>query len=144
MKVAISAMFCCLALAAQAEDGLRMESRVSPGVGIDPSFAPGWLNPQRERLGFSNSHWRDAVGFTPSGRMQLAYPMGSQTSLGMSVSSGKDYDNAPVYGTETRQYGLFGRYSLAPDWSLSAEALSRDPNTLLRLQDFRIGLRREF
>ena len=32
-----------------------------------------------------------------------------------------------------RQYGLFGRYSLAPDWSLSAETLSREPGNLLRL-----------
>ena len=137
-------MFCCLALAARAEDGLRLDSRTPSGVGIDPSFAPGWLNPQRDRLGFSAYHWRDAVGFAPTARMQLAYPMGGQASLGMSFASGKDYDSAPVYGADVRQYGLFGRYSLAPDWSVSAEALSRDPNTLLRLQDFRIGLRRQF
>ena len=146
VKAALFATVCCLALAApaQAEDGLRLDSRGSTGSGIDPTFAPGWLNPQRDRLGFSSYHWRDAVGFTASGRMQLAYPMSGQASLGMSVASGKDYDSAPVYGLESRQYGLFGRYSLAPDWSLSAEALSRDPNTLLRLQDFRIGLRRQF
>lgn len=138
----------CLAVAASApalgEDGLRLTSRTAAGAGIDPSFAPGWLNPERDRLGFSAYHWRDAVGFTPTSRMQLAYPLGGQTSLGMSVASGRDFDSAPVYGAETRQYGVFGRYSLAPDWSLSAETLSRDPNTLFRLQDFRIGLRRQF
>ena len=148
VKVTLVVMASCLAAAAsvpvRGEDGLRLSSRSLAGTGIDPSFAPGWLNPERDRLGFSAYHWRDAVGFTPTSRMQLAYPFGRQTSLGMSVASGRDFDSAPLYGAETRQYGLFGRYSLAPDWSLSAETVSRDPNTLFRLQDFRIGLRRQF
>lgn len=125
---------------ALAEDGLRVTYRDS---GIDPSFAPSWLNPERERLGFATFHWRDSIGFAPTARMQWAYPVG-RSSLGMSVASGKDYDGAPAVGVDARQYGFFGRYSLAPDWSLSAETFSRDPNALFRLQDLRIGVRRQF
>jgi hypothetical protein len=62
----------------------------------------------------------------------------------MSLASGREYESAPIFGAETRQYGFFGRYSLTQDWSVNAEALSRDPGTVFRLQDFRIGLRRSF
>jgi hypothetical protein len=127
---------------ASADDGLKLTYRGSSS-GIDPSFAPTWLNPERDRLGFASYHWRDSVGFAPTARMQWAYALG-HSSLGMSVVSGKDFDAAPVYGAEARQYGLFGRYSLAPDWSLSAETVSRDPSVLFRLQDLRIGVRRQF
>lgn len=147
LKLRTRILFFCLAAAAAlpaaAQSGLRLPSRTAGG-GIDPSFAPGWLNPERERLGFSSYHWRDAFGFAPTTRMQWAYPLGQESSLGMAVVAGRDYDAAPLYGVETRQYGLFGRYSLARDWSLSAEALSREPNSLFRPQDFRIGLRRQF
>ena len=58
---------------------------------------------------------------------------------------GRDFDSSPIYGAETRQYGLFGRYSLAPDWSLIGEATSsRDPVNSLTRQEFRFGLRRQF
>jgi hypothetical protein len=136
-------IFAGIALPAFCQDGLRLPSRAE-GSGIDPSFAAGWLSPERERRGFAPYHWRDAVGFTPTTRAQWSYTFGRQASLGMSVASGRDFDTAPIFGMESRQYGLFGRYSLAPDWSLSAEAISREPNTLFRLQDFRIGLRRQF
>jgi hypothetical protein len=49
-----------------------------------------------------------------------------------------------TYLDEQRQVSLYGRYSLTPDWALSAETLSRDPSGLLRLQDFRIGVQRRF
>ena len=136
------ACFCLLAAPAHAQDGLRLPSR-SQGSGLDPSFAGGWLNPARERLGFAPYHWRDAIGFAPSQRMQWSYAFGS-SSLGMSVATGRDFDNAPVYGMEAKQYGFFGRYSLAQEWSLSAETVSREPGSLFRLQDFRVGLRRQF
>jgi hypothetical protein len=76
--------------------------------------------------------------------MNWSYAFGPQGSLGMSVASGRDFATEPVYGTEVRQYGLVGRYSLAPDWSLSAETVGRQPGTVFRLHDFRIGLRRQF
>ena len=138
--LALAAGIAVAAPAALAEDGLKATYR---GPGIDPSFAPGWLNPERERLGFASFHWRDSIGFAPTARVQWAYPVG-HSSFGMSVASGKDFDSAPVVGVDARQYGFFGRYSLAPDWSLSAETVSRDPGTLFRLQDLRIGVRRQF
>jgi hypothetical protein len=132
-----------------AQDGLRLPAR--PGAGLDPSLAPGWLGPRSEqagseRFGFGSGPflWRDSIGFAPTQRMQWSYAFGARSSLGMSMASGRDYLADPVYGVDARQYGLIGRYSLAPDWSLSAEAVSRDPGTLFRLQDFRIGLRRQF
>lgn len=139
-------LFCTfvgIALPAFSQDGLRVPLRAD-GSGIDPSFAAGWLSPERERRGFAPHHWRDAVGFTPTTQAQWSYAFGPQTSLGMSVASGRDFDTAPIFGIESRKYGLFGRYSLAQDWSVSAETISREPNSLFRLQDFRIGLRRQF
>jgi hypothetical protein len=147
VKARSRALFFCLALGialpAMAQDGLKLPARGEQG--IDPSFAGGWLSPERDRLGVPRYYWRDSIGFAPSQRMQWSYAVGQYGSLGMSVASGRDFESAPIYGQETRQYGLFGRYSLAPDWSLSAETtVSRDPvNSLLR-QDIRIGLRRQF
>ena len=131
-----------VAAPALGEDGLRLPAR--PGPGIDPSFAGGWLSPERDRLGFAQYHWRDSIGFAPNQRMQWSYALGARSSFGMSVASGRDFFSEPVYGSDVRQYGLVGRYSLAPDWSLSAETVARDPGTLFRLQDFRIGVRRQF
>jgi hypothetical protein len=131
---------------AAAQDGLRMPTRA--GSGIDPTFAAGWLSPRSDQLGdrfgYSQYHWRDSIGFAPTQRMQWSYAFGARSSLGMSMSSGRDFVTEPVYGSDARQYGIIGRYSLAPDWSLSAETVSRDPGTLFRLNDFRIGLRKQF
>jgi opacity protein-like surface antigen len=130
------------ALPALAQDGIRVPVR--PGAGIDPTLAGGWLNPGRERFGLGPYHWRDSIGFAPTQRLQWSYAFGSRSSVGMSMANGRDFASEPVFGADARQYGLIGRYSLAPDWSVSAETVSRDPATLFRLQDFRIGLRRQF
>ena len=141
--LALFASIACTALPALGQEGLKLPSRAEPG--LNPSFAAGWLGPERERAGFERYHWRDAAGFAPAQRMQWSYLFGRNTSLGMSVVNGRDFDAAPIYGLETRRFGLFGRYSLAPDWSLVGETtVSRDPvNSLLR-QEYRIGLRRQF
>jgi hypothetical protein len=131
-----------IASAAAGQDGLRMPGRA--GSGIDPSFAGGWLSPERDRFGYAQYHWRDAIGFAPTQRMQWSYAFGQHSSFGMSVSNGRDFIAEPVFGADARQYGLVGRYSLAPDWSLSAETVSREPGSLFRLNDLRIGLRRSF
>jgi hypothetical protein len=130
------------ALPALCEEGIRPPLRAD-GSGIDPSFAGGWLSPEGTR-NFAPYHWRDAVGFTPTTRAQWSYSFAPHTSLGLSMASGRDFDTAPIFGAETRQYGFIGRYSLASDWSLSAETMSREPNSLFRPLDFRIGLRRQF
>ena len=131
-----------LALAAvlpAAAQSLRLPQRGESG--LDPSFARGWLAPNYDRFGFTHFRWKDAVGFAPSSRMNWSYAFGERASLGMSYAN-SNYD--PAAALEGRQYGLFGRYSFAPDWSLSAETLSREPGSLFRLQDFRIGVQRRF
>lgn len=145
MKTGSVALLALVALAsaaaAHAQDGLRLPGR--SGDGIDPSLATGWFSPAHERHGFAPNNWRDAIGFAPAARVQWSYPLG-QHSLGMSMASGRDYEAAPIFGTEVRQYGLVGRYWLSSDWSVNAEAVSRDAGLVFRLQDFRIGLRRQF
>jgi hypothetical protein len=131
-----------IALPALSQDGLRLPVRAA-GSGLDPSFLQDWPSPDRDHPGFAPNNWRDAAGFTQTGRLQWSYALG-QHSLGMSMASGREYESAPIFGAETRQYGFFGRYWLTHDWSVNAEAVSRDAGTVFRLQDFRIGLRRQF
>ena len=129
-----------LVAGAASGQSLRIPERGEPG--LDPAFARGLLAPEQDRYGYGNFHWRDAIGFSVSQRMQWAYALGQRTSLGMSLASGRDFDSAA--GLESRQYGLFGRYWFSSDWSFSAEAVSREPGSVLRLQDFRIGVQRQF
>lgn len=145
MKTATAALLASVTLGiaapAPAQDGLRLPGRL--GEGIDPSLASGWFKPTHDRIGIAPNNWRDSFGFAPAARLQWTYPLG-QYSLGMSMASGRDYEAAPVFGAETRQYGLVGRYWFSADWSVNAEAVSREPGNVFRLQDFRIGLRRQF
>jgi hypothetical protein len=139
--VILSAALTLIAAGAASAQSLRIPERGEPG--LDPAFARGLLSPEQDRYGYGNFHWRDSIGFSVNQRMQWAYELGQRTSLGMSVASGRDFD-AAAYGIESRQYGLFGRYWFSTDWSLSAEAVSRETSTVLRLQDFRIGVQRQF
>jgi hypothetical protein len=136
-----------VALPASAQDGLKLPARgtdpASGGSGIDPSLAGGWLSPRHERFLAAPGNWRDTFGFTPTHGIQWSYPFGAH-SLGMSIASGRDYVAAPIFGIESRQYGLFGRYAFDQDWSLNAGAYSREAGAVLRLQDLRIGLQRNF
>ena len=132
----------CLALAvasavpAFAQSGLRLPERGEPG--LDPSFARGWLAPDFDRFGFAHYHWKDAIGFAPSQRMNWSYSFGERSSLGMSMGAARDFDY------DQRQLSVFGRYWFAPDWAVSAESQSRDATGLLRLNDLRIGVQRRF
>jgi hypothetical protein len=120
---------------ALAQSGLRLPQHGEPG--LDPTFARGWLAPDYDRFGFALNNWREAVGFAPGQRMHWSYTLSDGSSLGMSMGNG-------AYVDESRQYSLYGRYSLTPDWALSAETLGRDATGLFRLQDFRIGVQRRF
>lgn len=119
-----------------AQSGLRVQQRGEPG--LDPTFARGWLAPDFDRFGFANYHWKDAVGFAPSQRMNWSYSFSERSSLGMSLGAGRDFDY------DQRQLSVFGRYWFAPDWAVSAESQSRDATGLLRLNDLRIGVQRRF
>ena len=121
---------------ALAQSGLRLPQHAEPG--LDPTFARGWLAPDYDRFGFALYNWREAVGFAPGQRMHWSYTLGDRGGLGMSMGNGA------YYLDENRQVSLYGRYSLTPDWALSAETLSRDASGLFRLQDFRIGVQRRF
>lgn len=117
------------------QSGLRLPQQGEPG--LDPTFARGWLAPDYDRFGFALNNWREAVGFAPGQRVHWSYTLNDRSSLSMSMGNG-------YYLDDQRQVSLYGRYSLTPDWALSAETLSRDPSGLFRLQDFRIGVQRRF
>ena len=118
----VLALLSALAAVPAAGQSLRVPERGEPG--LDPSFARGLLAPEQ--------------------RMHWSYAFGQRTSLGMSVANNPPYYDTSSYGAESRQYGLFGRYWFSPDWSLSAEALAREPGAVLRPQDVRIGVQRRF
>ncbi|OGA72635.1 MAG: hypothetical protein A3G81_21735 [Betaproteobacteria bacterium RIFCSPLOWO2_12_FULL_65_14] len=124
-----------LAASAFAQSGLRLPERGEPG--LDPAFARGWLAPDFDRFGFAHYHWKEAIGFAPSQRMNWSYSFGERGSLGMSLGA-RDFEY------DQRHLSLFGRYWFAPDWALSAEATSRESTGLLRLNDWRIGVQRRF
>ena len=132
-RTALLLLFLC-ASQSLAQSGLRLPQQGEPG--LDPSFARGWLGPDYDRFGFALYNWREAVGFAPGQRMNWSYTLNDRSSLGMSMGNN--------YYIDERQLSLYGRYSLTPDWALSAETLSRDPSGLFRLQDFRIGVQRRF
>jgi hypothetical protein len=127
--------------AASAQEGLRPNGRL--GSGIDPAFAPGWLSSTHDRFGYAQYQWRDAIGFAPSRRLQWAYSFSERGSLGMSYIGPRYPDPLAAFGPE-RQYGLFGNYALSNNWSVNAQAVSPEPGGVLRLNDLRIGLRRQF
>ncbi|HEY9532041.1 MAG TPA: hypothetical protein VIQ55_11650 [Burkholderiales bacterium] len=133
IAVALSAL--AAAAPALAQSGLRLPERGEPG--LDPSFARGWLAPDFDRFGFASTHWKDAAGFAPSQRMSWSYTFSNRHSLGMSLGAVREYEYE-------RQFSLYGRYWLAPDWAVSAEATSREAASGLRVQDLRIGVQRRF
>ena len=118
---------------AYGQSGIRVPERLE--MGIDPTFARGWLAPEFDRFGFASPHWKDAAGVTGQ-RMNWSYTFGNRTSLGLSVNN-RDLD-------DDRNVSVFGRYWFSPDWAVSAESQSREATGLLRLQDFRIGVQRRF
>lgn len=132
-KVLFLLFFC--ASQALGQSGLRLPQQGEPG--LDPTFARGWLAPDYDRFGFALNNWREAVGFGPGQRMHWSYTLSGGSNIGMSVANG-------AYADEQRQYSLYGRYTLTPDWAVSAETLGRDASGLFRLQDFRIGVQRRF
>jgi hypothetical protein len=128
------------ALAAVAATGAGAQSGLQPStaLGLDPTFARGWLAPDFDRFGFVTHPWREATGFAPAQRSHWTYSVSPRSSFGMSYANREFVDN------EARQMSLYGRYWFSQDWALSAESLSREPGGLLRLQDFRIGVQRRF
>ena len=125
------------ATAVQAQSGLRVPQRGEPG--LDPAYARGWLAPDFDRFGFARQwreHFRLGGGRGPDWGLRI----GGRNGLSLSLEGGKELD----YSAEERRLSLFGRYSFGEDWAVSAETMSRDASGLLRLQDFRIGVQRQF
>jgi hypothetical protein len=134
-RVVLAALL-LVAVPALAQSGLRVPQHAEPG--LDPTFARGWLAPDFDRYGFALNHWRETVGFAPGQRMNWSYTLNERSMLGMWMG------NNGYYLDDQRQMSLYGRYSLTPDWALSAETLSRDASGLFQLRDFRIGVQRRF
>lgn len=135
MKRVLAALLAAAAMPVFGQAGIRLPERAEPG--IDPRFARGWLAPSFDRFGFAQYQWRDALGFAPSPRMHWSYSFGERGSLGMSLSSARELE-------PDRAMSLHGRYWLSPDWALQAESMSREPGSMFRLQDLRIGVHRRF
>jgi hypothetical protein len=135
LRIALVTLF-LVAGPALGQSGLRLPQQGEPG--LDPTFARGWLAPDFDRYGFALNHWRETVGFAPGQRMNWSYTLSDRSMLGMWMGD-KGY-----YLDDQRQMSLYGRYSLTPDWALSAETLSRDASGLFQLRDFRIGVQRRF
>jgi hypothetical protein len=123
-----------MALPVFGQAGLRVPERGEPG--LDPAFARGWLAPDFDRFGFASHHWKDGMGFAPSQRMDWSYTFGNHHRLGMSLGAVREYEYQ-------RQFSLYGHYWFAPDWAVSAEAITREASGT-RLQDLRIGVQRRF
>lgn len=134
LRIALAALL-LVAGTALGQSGLRLPQQGEPG--LDPTFARGWLAPDFDRYGFALNHWRETVGFAPGQRVNWSYTLSERSMLGMGMGNG-------YYLDDQRSVSLYGRYSLTPDWALSAETLSRDPAGLLQLRDFRIGVQRRF
>jgi len=121
LALALSAL---AAAPAAAQSGLY-PPRGEPG--LDPTLARGWLTPDYS-----------LQRFTSGQRPSWSYSLTERSSLGMSYYGGRELD------FDTRQMSLFGRYSLSRTWDFSAETQLRDPGSLPRLQDLRIGVQRRF
>jgi hypothetical protein len=132
---ALAVIVLLAAAPALGQSGLRLPERAEPG--LDPRFARSWLAPEFDRFGFASHHWKDAAGFAPGQRLNWSYSFGSRTSLGLSLNN-RDVDD------DQRNVAVFGRYWVSPDWAVSAETQSREPQGLLRPQEFRIGVQRRF
>ena len=134
VRMVLAGLALAAALPAFGQSGLRVPERRE--AGLDPAFARGWLAPDFDRFGFASNHWKEGLGFAPSQRMDWSYTFGNRHSLGLSLGAVREYDYE-------RQFSLYGRYWFAPEWALSAEAVSREAAGV-RLQDLRIGVQRSF
>src|SRR5262245_8889191 len=110
-----------LAAPALAQGTLMLPQRDVPG--LDPSLARSWLSPDYS-----------LQRFTSGQRPNWSYQFSERGSLGMSLYSSRELD------LDTRQMSLYGRYSFSPTWAFSAETQLREPGSVPRLQDLRIGV----
>jgi hypothetical protein len=153
-----AALACCAAGTALAQGSLddRASWRGS-GLRLDPaalSSGKGWgarfelqsfgryeLAPRYSLLGGTS----EAVWQAPGYRLRWSYDLGARSSLGISFASGRDAEDFMSQEIAPgRRWSLFGRYWLAPDWALSAEALTPGEGNLLRRPTIRLGVQRQF
>lgn len=122
-------LFALLLLLATAPAGAQSGIYLPRGEpGLDASLAPAWQAPDYS-----------LQRFTSGQRPNWSWSLTERSSLGMSYySNGRDVE------FDGRQMSLYGRYSIGGNWALSAETQLRDPGSLPRLQDLRIGVQRRF
>ena len=134
-RLVVGVVAALAAASAGAQSGLQLPK----DTGLDPTFARGWLAPDFDRFGFVTHPWREATGFAPAQRSHWTYSVSPKGGFGMSYQH-----NVRDIDAEQQKMSLYGHWWFSQEWALSAESMSREPGGLLRLQDFRIGVRRRF
>ena len=81
-------------------------------------------------------------------RFELSYLYGDRNTIGLSYTTGRDMDSiAPSPGlalSDVRDWTLYGRHWLSPNWALTYDVLSQEQGPLLRRQGLRLGVSRSF
>ena len=87
----------------------------------------------------------------PSGsahRFQVDYYYGDRSSIGLSVTGGKEVENVGpprgVITTDVRDLPLTGRHWFSPQWGLSWDVVAHEQGDLYRRYGVRLGLRHSF
>jgi hypothetical protein len=148
-----SGFACCVAGVSQAQQGIRHDPDSWRGSGLHVDPALGWgarfellrsaryeLAPRYSLLGAAS----ESVRYGPGYRLQWAYDFGRRGSVGLSLASGREAED--FLGQEhapARRLSLYGRYWFAPDWALSAEALT-PAGSPWRRPTLRLGVQRQF
>lgn len=83
----------------------------------------------------------------PSHRLQLSFDYGSNNSIGLSYTTGREFQAGmipyAVPGIETRDWALTGYHWLNPKWALTYDLINSDRATY-HTQGLRFGIRHTF
>jgi YaiO family outer membrane protein len=83
-----------------------------------------------------------------SHRLQLSYYYGDRSSIGLSVSTGREVENVGpprgVISSDVQNVTLTGRHWFAPGWALTHDLLTQQQGVLYHRQGLRLGIRHSF
>ena len=90
----------------------------------------------------------DGSGLGSAHRFQLSYAYGDRNSVGLAYRVGRDVENpALTLGmplADVRDWSLYGRHWLSPNWALTYDVLTQEHAYLNRRQGLRLGVSRSF